>query len=614
MNPSVCRRVLTATKSEVITGTEVIQPLWNHYGLLSRIFLEGGSYSSVILKHIQIPSHGQHPKGFATGLSQQRKLRSYQVEQVWYQHYNQKLLTTPLHPSLAAPICRTPQCIDTFHIDDEIFLLLEDLTTCGFVPQSSLTTWGQVESVLEWLAHFHAHFLHCQESEGDNALRAEGLWETGSYWHLATRPDEWSKIRGSTLHWVAPLIDSRLSSTSFQTIIHGDAKLANFCFHDTELAVAAVDFQYVGRGCGMRDLAYFVGSIFGETESERYETMILDHYFSYLRTSLEGSHHDQTMMIQRIEEEWRELYPVCWADFQRFLLGWSPQHYKHNSYTNTTTAKVIDTILNELLETATTACVEAGKYLLSRWKSPIKTSSKGHDSLAADLVTDVDMKAQEMILKSLSTSINRYQLGVLTEESDDDKSRLEKQAFWAIDPLDGTRYFVQGESGFAVSIALVNQQGIPLIGVVYDPVQSCLYHAVKGRGMYKDGELWTQFTTEMPLTRYADLSLSEHPQIEQMKTHYQVEYYGGAVLNIVQVINQSDSFYAKRTRTSKGGCAIWDLAAVSLMLSEAGGSSYFYDGSPLHLNRPNSPYFHDVGLLFLNRSLDRDHLMTHVLI
>ena len=58
------------------------------------------------------------------------------------------------------------------------------------------------------------------------------LWETGTYWHLETRPDELVKLQDKKLKEFAPLIDSKLSSAKYQTLVHGDAKLANFCFSD----------------------------------------------------------------------------------------------------------------------------------------------------------------------------------------------------------------------------------------------------------------------------------------------------------------------------------------------------------------------------------------------
>lgn len=80
------------------------------------------------------------------------------------------------------------------------------------------------------------------------------LSERGNYWHLATRRDEHLKMTNKQLQAAAEQIDQKLRQIKHQTLIHGDAKLPNFCFGNE--AVAAVDFQYVGPGCGLADLWY----------------------------------------------------------------------------------------------------------------------------------------------------------------------------------------------------------------------------------------------------------------------------------------------------------------------------------------------------------------------
>jgi len=91
-------------------------------------------------------------------------------------------------------------------------------------------------------------------------------------------------------------------------LIHGDAKAANFCYSADFRSVAAVDFQYVGKGVGVVDLAYFLGSCLNGEELETKGQALLDHYFNSLSTA------------------------IAWADFERFLQGWSPGHPKLNSY------------------------------------------------------------------------------------------------------------------------------------------------------------------------------------------------------------------------------------------------------------------------------------------
>ena len=145
--------------------------------------------------------------------SKQRKIKSYQVETHWYQKYNHLVSHTENAP--------TPRCLDGFNDGHELCLLLEDLSTRGFTQRIYNTSWKEVRLVLRWLAYFHAQFMHEDP---------DGLWACGTYWHLATRPEELHNIRHSKLHTIAPFLDARLRTGRFQTFVHGDAKLANFCF------------------------------------------------------------------------------------------------------------------------------------------------------------------------------------------------------------------------------------------------------------------------------------------------------------------------------------------------------------------------------------------------
>ena len=74
--------------------------------------------------------------------------------------------------------------------------------------------------------------------------RGEGLWPQGTYWHLATRLDELAAIDDAEIRASAQALDAQLAAATFQTILHGDAKEANFCFTRDGRSAAAVDFQY----------------------------------------------------------------------------------------------------------------------------------------------------------------------------------------------------------------------------------------------------------------------------------------------------------------------------------------------------------------------------------
>src|SRR5690606_28569084 len=112
----------------------------------------------------------------------------------------------------------------------------------GFGGRRQQLTDTEITACLRWLAAFHALFMH---------EAPVGLWEVGTYWHLATRPDERAAMQDLELRHAADAIDRTLNSASHQTIVHGDAKVANFCFASDRGAVAAVDFQYVGASAGV---------------------------------------------------------------------------------------------------------------------------------------------------------------------------------------------------------------------------------------------------------------------------------------------------------------------------------------------------------------------------
>lgn len=294
---------------------EVIQELWSGCGKIVRINLDKASVESVVVKHVQIPRDKNHPRGWNTNIGHQRKLKSYKVETTWYEQYSKR------------SNARLPDCIAIETKDDEVLMILEDLDLSGYHLRKSTLTWEEIAECLAWLAHFHASYL------GETP---DGLWDVGTYWHLETRPQELAVLKDQRLREAAPLIDEKLNSCNFKTFVHGDAKLANFCFANSG-QVAGLDFQYVGGGCGIKDVAYFVGSCMNESECERLESQILDTYFNHLQNAMKERN-------EALETEWRSLYHVAWADFHRFLKGWSPGHWKINSYSERITSEVIESL------------------------------------------------------------------------------------------------------------------------------------------------------------------------------------------------------------------------------------------------------------------------------
>lgn len=315
--------VLKATDARTVVDTHVVQSLWSGYGQIVRCRLEGGSQPSVIVKHVRWPEQRDHRYGWNSDRSHERKLKSYQVESTWYDRYAQECPDSS----------RVPRCMALKTQADEVIMVLEDLDSSGFAGRREQVTEAELDACLSWMASFHATFM------GEHN---EGLWATGTYWHLATRPDEFDALEDGPLKAAAATIDRRLADSSFQTFVHGDAKLANFCFDAGGRQAAAVDFQYVGGGCGMKDVAYFISSCLDEDDSERLGSDLLDRYFELLRDALERS--GKSLDFAALEEDWRALYPVAWTDFYRFLQGWSPGHWKLHRYSERLANGVLETL------------------------------------------------------------------------------------------------------------------------------------------------------------------------------------------------------------------------------------------------------------------------------
>jgi len=303
---------------------ERVQELWGGYGEIRRARL-GGVDAPVIVKHVVPPSRA--PKA-SEALSHRRKLRSYEVECAFYRSY--------------APRCgasaRVPSALHAGVAGERMLLVLEDLDASGFAERRSRVADDELSACLAWLAHFHARFL---------GVPPAALWKVGTYWHLATRPDELEALGDVPLGRAAAALDQRLNRARFRTLVHGDAKIQNFCFSTRAGAVAAVDFQYVGGGPGIKDVAYFLTSCLAPRDLLRDAEHHLDAYFSELRAALQArdvievSGAAAVIDVNDLEAEWRELYPIACADFYRFLLGWAGEGGARDAYLERVTAEVL---------------------------------------------------------------------------------------------------------------------------------------------------------------------------------------------------------------------------------------------------------------------------------
>lgn len=323
MNDQFREAILKSSGATDLVETEIIQSLWSGYGKIVRYELVGAEHKNVVAKLVRSPNESQHPRGWNSDRSHERKLKSYQVEAAWYSSWSDR----------CSEYCRVPLCFALETHDDDSLMVLEDLDEAGFPVRKSEVSRPEIDACLSWLANFHATFM---------GEKPTGIWDQGTYWHLNTRPDELAVLDDLALKQAAPRIDEILSNSPFQTFVHGDAKLANFCFSSDGKRVAAVDFQYVGGGCGMKDVAYFIGSCLHEADCEKQETHLLNTYFNFLKEGL--ARQRKPIDFDELESDWRKLYPVAWTDFHRFLKGWSPGHWKLHSYSERLAQEVVANI------------------------------------------------------------------------------------------------------------------------------------------------------------------------------------------------------------------------------------------------------------------------------
>jgi 3'(2'), 5'-bisphosphate nucleotidase/myo-inositol-1(or 4)-monophosphatase len=273
-----------------------------------------------------------------------------------------------------------------------------------------------------------------------------------------------------------------------------------------------------------------------------------------------------------------------------------------------------------LSQCAISAAYQAGQIISSYSDRSVSVKKKqGGNTLASQVVTEVDHLSQDCILQTLLPTCDMFDLALLSEEIPDNRDRLEKDFFWCIDPLDGTLPFIQSTPGYSVSIALVASDGTPVIGVIYDPVERTLYQAVKGCGAFRNGkplilEL-TSVTSEQALTWVVDQSFEQHPLFSTVKMELenianQMGYtglttvlQGGAAMNACWVLEKQPACYFKFPKTELGGGSLWDFAATACIFQEAGALVSDIHGTPLDLNRQDSTFMNHQGALYSSHAL-----------
>ncbi|WP_027014973.1 inositol monophosphatase family protein [Comamonas composti] len=189
-----------------------------------------------------------------------------------------------------------------------------------------------------------------------------------------------------------------------------------------------------------------------------------------------------------------------------------------------------------------------------------------------DFVTEVDRAAEEAIIETLLGAYPGH--GILAEESGRDHGAKNSDYVWIIDPLDGTTNFIHGFPVYCVSIALTFKGKVEH-AVVYDPTRNDLFTATRGRGAYlNDRRIRVSKRTQLkdclistgfPFRRGDNFRQYMRMLGEVMQQTAGVRRPGAAALDLAYVAaGFADGFF-------EAGLSIWDVAAGSLLVTEAGG-------------------------------------------
>ncbi|MDP2496795.1 MAG: 3'(2'),5'-bisphosphate nucleotidase CysQ [Candidatus Palauibacterales bacterium] len=165
----------------------------------------------------------------------------------------------------------------------------------------------------------------------------------------------------------------------------------------------------------------------------------------------------------------------------------------------------------------------------------------------------------------------------LSEESADDPAREKAERLWIVDPLDGTKEFVEGVPQYSVAVALV-ERGRIVLGVVHNPATAETFHAVRGEGAFLDGERIRVRESEVLLASRTELSRGE---FDPFREEWTVRPTGSTQYKLALVAAGEGG-----ATFSRGPKWEWDVCAGELLVREAGGRCTELPGTDLEYNKP----------------------------
>ncbi len=213
---------------------------------------------------------------------------------------------------------------------------------------------------------------------------------------------------------------------------------------------------------------------------------------------------------------------------------------------------------------------EAGALALKTFRAPVRSWTKGKNSP----VSEADIAVDALLRERLAAP----GLGWLSEETEDDLARLQARRVFIVDPIDGTRAYLAGRPDWSIAAALV-EDGRPVLGAVYAPVDDEMFVAIAGAGATVNG---------------ARLAASAGHAIEGARVAGPKRHLDALAARFsITPMPKIHSLALRLTRVAQGAIDAafaatngndWDLAAADLLVHEAGGTMTTIGGKPLVYN------------------------------
>ena len=239
-------------------------------------------------------------------------------------------------------------------------------------------------------------------------------------------------------------------------------------------------------------------------------------------------------------------------------------------------------LTDKLIESLLNLSEEAGRAILGVYDGPIKVTVKADDSP----LTQADQAAHRLIEEALAQLTPQWPL--VSEESNPEQQQLRTMTpcYWLVDPLDGTKEFIQRNGEFTVNLALI-REGAPIFGVGHVPVQGLTYWGGATLGAWGGSDRGVQAIRGRapiagePLQVVGSRSHSNEQTQAYLATLGAYQLIGvGSSLKFCLLAEGRAHLYPRLAPTCE-----WDTAAAQAILEGAGGRVETLEGTPLRYSK-----------------------------